>query len=112
LILLIMVFSMVIWAPWIGEDLGRHKRLAQGIVFPGFNFAALIYVLWESRRPRPFWISMVVVFPLHVFGVCFYSTSVRSVLVWQWPLLGILEFYIIFFLSDGLANLFGRRHHH
>ena len=51
LLLLIAIFSMVIWVPWIGEDLGRHKRMAQAVVFTAFNFAIFIYALWAQPKP-------------------------------------------------------------
>ena len=93
LILLTAIFSMVIWAPWIGEDLGRHKRLAQAVVFTAFNFAIFVYTLWERRRNPAFWPTIFGLFVLHVSGIFFYSTHVQPILVWQWPILGILEYY-------------------
>jgi hypothetical protein len=93
LALLIGVFLVVIWAPWIGEDLGRHKRLAQAVVFTGANFAIFISTLWVQRRSAAFWPTIVVLFLLHVCGVFIYSNYVQPILVWQWPILGILEYY-------------------
>ena len=93
LILFIAVFSMVIWAPWIGEDLGSHKRLAQAVVFTAFNFAIFIANLWKQHRRPAFWPTIFALFLLHVSGVFFYSIYVQPILVWQWPIIGILEYY-------------------
>jgi Ca2+/Na+ antiporter len=93
LALLIGIFLMVIWAPWIGEDLGRHKRLAQAVVFTAANFAIFISTLWVQRRNPAFWPTILVLFLLHVFGIFIYSNYVQPILVWQWPILGIIEYY-------------------
>lgn len=114
LLLLIGIFSMVIWTPWIGDAWERHDKLVQGIFCTTFNFAVFINILWGSRRRGAFWISMAVVFVLHVLGVVFYSTRVHPISVWDWPFLGMVEFYMIFFLAEGLTKLrghSGRRRH-
>jgi hypothetical protein len=93
LIIIVAVFAVVFWAPWIGEDLGRHKRLAQAVVFTACSFAIFINSLWRQHRSRAFWPTIVALFLLHVPGVFFYSIYVQPILVWQWPILGILEYY-------------------
>jgi len=107
LLLLIGIWSMVIWAPWIGDAWDRHNELVQGVFCTTFNFAIFINVLWGRRRRSASWISMAVVFVLHVLGVVLYSTRVHPISVWNWPLIGIVEFYIIFFLAEGLTKLRG-----
>jgi hypothetical protein len=114
LLLLIGIFSMVTWAPGIGDAWDRHNKLVQAIFLTTFNFAVFINVLWRRRRRGVFWISMGVVFVLHVLGVVLYSTRVHPISVWDWPLLGMMEFYIIFFLVEGLTKLSshsGKRRH-
>jgi len=105
---------MVTWAPGIDDAWDRHNKLVQAIFLTTFNFAVFINVLWRRRRRGAFWISMGVVFVLHVLGVVLYSTRVHLISVWDWPFLGIVEFYMIFFLAEGLTKLRGhsgkRRH--
>src|ERR1700730_9050850 len=68
------VFAVVIWFPWLGDDLGRHKRLVQAVYFTAAFFALLINRLWHWRRRGAFWASMCVLVLLHVIGVLFYTT--------------------------------------
>jgi len=48
LLLLIGIWSMVIWAPWIGDARDRHNKLVQGVFCTTFNFAIFINVLWAG----------------------------------------------------------------
>ena len=43
-------FAITIWAPWIWDGLGRHKRLVQATYFAAFFFAACVYGFRRWRR--------------------------------------------------------------
>jgi hypothetical protein len=89
------MFAVISWAPWIAEDLGRHKRLAQAVIMTAGFFGGCVYTFWPWRRRSAFafWASICIFFLLHVLGIFFYSTHVRPILLWQWMILGPLEAY-------------------
>jgi cell division protein FtsW (lipid II flippase) len=96
----IAIISMETWAPWIGEYHDSHKRLVQAVLFTGIYFAVYVYSLRHWRHRSVFWPSICILFLLHVLGIFFYSTRVQPILVWQWPILGLLEYYgTAFFLE-------------
>jgi cation transport ATPase len=100
LLILIAIIAMEAWAPWIGEYHDKHKRLVQAVLFTGIYFGVYVYSLRQWRRRSVFWPSICVLFLLHVLGVFFYSTHVQPILVWQWPIVGLLEYYgTAFFLA-------------
>jgi hypothetical membrane protein len=106
LLILIGIFSM---PPWIEEDLGRHKTLAEAAFYTMFNFIIFISTLWKERRRSVFWPIICALLLVHVLGVLFYSTHVQRIRAWQWPILGMLEFYAAaFFLFWWSARRIGR----
>jgi hypothetical protein len=56
LLLVIGIFSMVIWDPWIGDAWEKHNKLVQAIFLTTFNFVVFVNVLWGRRRRGAFWI--------------------------------------------------------
>jgi hypothetical protein len=96
----IAIIATMTWIPWIWEYHNGHKRLVQAVFFTVFYFAYYISFLWEQRHQTFFWPSVCTVFLLHGLGVYFYSTRVQPILVWQWPMIALLEFYgTAFFLE-------------
>ncbi len=98
--LLIAMMVIVIWFPWIGDYCDEHKRLVQAVFFTTFHFAIYVSVLRRWRRRRVFWPTILTLFLFHVLGVFFYSTHFQPILVWQWPIVGLLEYYAAAFFLD------------
>ena len=101
------IFAMLTWFPWIDEALRRHKRLAQAVPLTAFNFAVYIYYLGRWKRQAAFWPTIAVLFLIHVLGVYFYSTHVQPILVWEWAIVGVLEFYAAAFFLYWWTQRFG-----
>ena len=100
LLIFIAILVMQTWAPWIGEYHDRHKRLVQAVLFTGVYFPVYVYGLRHWRRRSVFWPTFCILFLLHVLGVFFYSIHVQPILVWQWSIVGLLEYYgTAFFLE-------------
>ena len=95
------------WFPWIDEGLGRHKRLSEAVFFTAFYFTFYVYCLRSWRRRIAFWPTILVLFLLHVAGVFFYSTYVQPILVWQWSIVGLIEFYPTAFFLEWWTRRFG-----
>jgi hypothetical protein len=112
LLILIAIISMETWAPWIGEYHDRYKRLVQAVLFTGIYFAVYVYGLRHWRRRSVFWPSICVLFLLHVVGVFFYSTHVQPILVWQWAIVGLLEYYGTFFFLEWSTRRFSHHARH
>jgi hypothetical protein len=109
LLLLVAIIAEETWAPWIGEYHDRHKRLVEAVLFTGIYFAVYVYGLRPWRHRSVFWPSICVLFLLHVLGVFFYSTHVQPILLWQWPIVGLMEYHgTAFFLEWSTQRL---RHH-
>jgi hypothetical protein len=86
-----VVLVVAIWFPWLGDDLGRHKGLVQGVYYTVGFFAFFVERLWHWRSRGMFWQSISALLLLHVVGVYLYSTRVQPLLVWQWMILFIPE---------------------
>ena len=99
------------WAPWIWEYNEQHKILVQAVFFTAFNFAVYIYVFREWRQRALFWLLVCTVLLLHSLGVYFYSTRVQPILVWQWPMIAVVECYAIIFSLLYLAPPRPKTHH-
>lgn len=113
----LVIFGAIIvvetWFPWIDEGLRGHKRLAQAILFTTVYFAVYFYGLRRWRRQGAFWPTIFVLFLLHLLGVFLYSTHVQPILVWQWPIVGLVEYYgAAFFLEWSTRRFrhFNNRH--
>jgi hypothetical protein len=72
--------------------LERHTTLGQAVYFTIFNFGVAIYSLRRWKRVRPFWPTICLLLLLHVSGVFLYSTHVQRIRVWQWPIVGVVEY--------------------
>lgn len=113
LLLFCAIIVVETWFPSIEEGLRKHSRLAQAALFTAIYFAVYIYGLRRWRRAAAFWLTILVLFLIHILGVFFYSAYVHPILVWQWPIVGLLEYYAAaFFLSWwtqrlGHANMAG-----
>ncbi len=101
------IIVIVVWFPWIEEPLRRHKTLAQAILFTAIYFAVYVYYLRPWRRQAAFWPTILVLFLLHVLGVFFYSTRVGRILLWQWPIVALLEYYPAAFFLEWSRRRFG-----
>lgn len=102
----IVIVVTIIWFPSIGEYHDNHKRLVQAVLFTIIYFAIYVYGLKRWRHQGVFWPIILVLFLLHVLGVFFYSTHVRPILVWQWPIVGLVEYYgAAFFLEWSTRRL-------
>ena len=106
------IMVIQIWFPWIDEALGRHKRLAQAVFFTAVYFAIYIYYLWRWQRQAAFWPTIFVLFLLHVLGVYFYSAHVQPILLWQWAIVGLLEYYAAAFFLYWSTRRFGHSDSH
>ncbi len=95
------------WFPWIFEYEDRHKRLVEAVLFTAIYFVVYVYGLRRWRGQAAFWPTILVLFLLHVLGVFFYSTYVRPILVWQWPIVGLLEYYAAAFFLEWWRRRFG-----
>lgn len=107
LLLVIVIVVTGIWFPWIWDYHDSHKRLVQACLFTATYFAAYFYGLRPWRGHRVFWPTIFTLFLLHVLGVFFYSTHVQPILVWQWPIVGLLEYYAAAFFLDWSTRRFG-----
>jgi magnesium-transporting ATPase (P-type) len=95
-----VIVVVLTWFPWIDEAFRGHDRLTQAVILTALYFAIYIRGLRRWKRQPIFWPTISVVFLLHVLGVFFYSTRVKPILLWQWPIVGLLEFYAAaFFLA-------------
>ena len=92
--------------PGIGDFHDRHKRLVQGVLFTIIYFGVYIFGLRRWWHRSLFWPSICALFLFHVLGVFYYSTRVQPILVWQWPFVGLLEYYGIAFFLDWSARRF------
>jgi hypothetical protein len=101
------MLAIVIWFPWIGEYHDRHKRLVQAVLFTAIYFMVYVYALRRWRGQATFWPAIFVLFLLHVLGVFFYSTHVGPILVWQWAIVGLLEYYAAAFFLEWSRQRFG-----
>jgi len=102
----IAITAMQTWAPWIGEYHDTHKRVVQAVLFTGIYFIVYVYGLRAWRYRSVFWPSICILFLLHVLGVFFYSNHVEPILVWQWPLVGFVEYYGTAFFLDWATRRF------
>jgi hypothetical protein len=93
LLLLTILTVLVVWFPATVQFHDNHKRLVQAIFFTAIFFVAYIYGLRRWRRLGIFWPTICILFALHVLAVFFYSTRVQAILVWQWPIVGLTEYY-------------------
>lgn len=99
------------WFPWLGQDIGRHKRLLEAIFFTVFFFAVYVYFFWSWHRRRGFWTALCAFFLLHVAGVVGYSMYVHPLSPWQWSVLGFLEGYAgAFFVGWWTTRQLRREH--
>ncbi len=108
----IAIIAMQTWAPWIGEYHDTHKRPVQAVLFTGIYFIVYVYGLRAWRHRSVFWPSICILFLLHVLGVFFYTNHVEPILVWQWPLVGFVEYYGIAFFLDWATRRFGHDARH
>ena len=90
----------------------KHKRLVQAVLFTGIYFIVYIYGLRAWRHQFVFWPSICILFLFHVLGVFFYSNQVEPILVWQWPLVGLVEYYGAAFFLDWATPRFGHDARH
>ena len=108
--LVIAIVVIAIWFPWIGNYHDKHKRLVQACLFTAIYFAAYFFGLRRWRRKRVFWLTILTLFLLHVLGIFLYSTHLQPILVWQWPIIGLLEYYGAAFFLDWSTRRFGHLH--
>ncbi len=94
------IFLVGTWSPWTFEYLGRHKRIAQAILFTTIYFVVYVYGLRRWRHQGAFWPTILALFFFHVIGIFLYSTHVQPILVWQWPIVGLLEYFAAAFFLD------------
>ena len=104
-LIFIAIIVEVTWFPWIGEYHDRHKRLVQAVLFTAAYFALYLYGLRRWRHQSAFWPTISVLFLLHVLGVFIYSTQVQPIVVWQWAVVGLLEYYAAAFFLGWRAPL-------
>ncbi len=100
------------WFPWIDEYQDRHKRLVEAVFLTAIYFVAYVYGLRPWRGQAAFWPAIFVLFLLHVLGVFFYSTRVGPILVWQWAIVGLLEYYAAAFFLEWWRRRFGHANMH
>lgn len=101
LVLFGIILVVLTWFPWIDEAFRGRGRLTQAVLLTALYFAIYIRGLRRWKRQAVFWPTISVLFLLHVLGVFFYSTRVQPILLWQWPIVGLLEFYAAaFFLAS------------
>ena len=114
LVLVIGIMVTVIWFPWIDEDLGRHKKLTEGILYTGFAYVvcALVFQPLRRRSPYVFWMSLSIFFLVHSLGVFLYSTYAGTIRTWQWSILLYLEGYLAAFFVGWSTDTFGRGRRH
>ncbi len=106
------IIVIVVWFPWIGEYHDRHRRVVQAVLFTAIYFVAYVYGLRRWRGQATFWPTIFALFLLHVLGVFFYSTYVHPILVWQWAIVGLLEYYGAAFFLEWSTRLFGHLDRH
>jgi hypothetical protein len=101
---------METWFPWIGQAWRRHKELVKAIWFTLALFVICTYRLWHWHRRNPFafWMSIGLLFLLHVAGVLSYTILVQPILGWQWIILLVLEIFLIVSLVDWSTARFRR----
>ena len=104
LLLLVVIAVLVTWFPGAIELHDKHKRLTQAVLFTATYFAVYIYGLRRWRRLAAFWPTILILFALHVAGIFFYSTRIAPILVWQWPILGLIEYYLAALLLEKLSG--------
>jgi len=107
LLLLAAIIVEETWFPWIGEYHDSNKRLVQAVLFTVAYFALYLYGLRRWRHQRAFWPTISALFLLHVLGVFIYSTHVQPILVWQWAIVGLLEYYATAFFLAWLTRRAG-----
>jgi hypothetical protein len=105
-VLLSILFAAAIvlvdlWFPWVFDYHDRHKRLVQAILFTTIYFVVYAYGLRRYRTNAAFWPTIVLALLVHGAGVFLYSAYVGPILVWQWPILGLLEYCAIAYLLGG-----------
>jgi len=111
ILLCVAVFAITVWAPWMWDALGPHRRLAEAVLFTAWLFAGCVYFFWpwHRRSARAFWGSLCIFFLLHILGVFIYSTRVGPILLWHWMILLPLETYAAAFLVGLSTWHFGMR---
>jgi hypothetical protein len=95
------------WFPWIFEYYDGHRRLVEAVLFTAIYFVVYVYGLRRWRGQAAFWPAISVLFLLHVLGVFFYSTRVGPILLWQWSIVGLVEYYGAAFFLEWSRQRFG-----
>ena len=115
-LLVLLLFGALVaeeaWFPQVGQTWARHNRLAQAVLFTAVYFALYFYGLRRWRRQTAFWPTIFILLLLHVLGILFYSTQVHPIGVWQWPIVGLLEYYSAAFFLEWTGRRFGYHPEH
>jgi hypothetical protein len=97
-----------LWFPWVFDYHDRHKRLVQAILFTTVYFAVYAYGLRRYRSDAAFWLTLLFVLLVHGIGVFLYYTYVGPILLWQWPILGLVEYCVMAYFFGAWRSPEGR----
>jgi hypothetical protein len=96
LFIFLTILASAIWAPWIGEDIGRHKFLFEAIWGSFALFAVSLNRFWPLRHRSDFRTMLCTIFSLHFLGLYLYAAYVHDLTLGQLTVLMLAELLVIF----------------
>lgn len=94
--------------PQLDPSPGQHNSEARDAFFTLLFFLFLVDSLWRLRKRVSLWISISMLFGLHVFGLVIYDTYFQPLSLWQWDFVVLAEIAVVMFLLDSLMKRLDR----
>jgi hypothetical protein len=96
LFILLTIFVIVIWAPWIGESVSRHIFLVEAMWATIALFVVSLNRFWPFRRRRDFWTILCIIFSLHFLFLYLYTAHIHVLTLGRLTVLMLAELFLIF----------------
>jgi hypothetical protein len=105
-LLLVIIFSIVIWFPRVEEGWERHNSTIRDIWCTLALIIVTVNRFWALRRRIVFWTSLSIFFLFHSIGIFLYTKQVHPVLLNEWIFLALVESAILFFVLPWVTRRF------